>query len=184
MFARTFIGISLLALTLNTVEAAQPTNKNQKGEFMGYTIEVIETHAQPALVSKGKTKFEDAGAAIGGAIGKVGKHLEKVNQSPTGAPFARMLDIKDGVLEYEAGFPVTNTVTAEVEIYKTELPAGTMATTIHVGSQETSELAYQALHAWMAQNNKSEAGAPWEVYLTDESTPADLARMQVFYPVR
>ena len=67
----------------------------------------------------------------------------------------------------------------------TELPGALVATTVHVGPQETSELAYKAIHSWMAQNKKAEAGAPWEVYLTDpERTPADQAKTQICFPVR
>ncbi len=184
MFMRTLVTLTLLALSWQVAQASQLSTQNKKEKFMGYQIEVVTTQAQPVLVIKGKTSFENAGATIGGAIGKVGQYLGKVSQSPSGAPFARMLEIKQGVLEFEAGFPVAKAVPSKDEIYSTELPLGTMVTTTHEGSQETSELAYKALHAWMAQNKKSEAGAPWEVYLTDETTPADQAKMQIYYPVK
>lgn len=182
MFTRTLV--TLLALSWQAAEASPLSTKNKQETIMGYQIEVVTSQAQPVLVIKGKTSFENAGGTIGGAIGKVGQYLGKLSQSPAGAPFARMLDIKQGVIEFEAGFPAVKALPSKDEIYSTELPLGTMVTTTHEGSQETSELAYKALHAWMAQNNKSEAGAPWEVYLTDETTPADQAKMQIYYPIK
>ncbi|MGQ0553758.1 MAG: GyrI-like domain-containing protein [Planctomycetota bacterium] len=146
---------------------------------------MTETKLQPALVIKGKAKVEEAGQAIGGILGRVGQYLEQRKVRPAGGPFTRTFQFKDGVLEFEAGFPVPKGIAPQGEIMATELPGTLVATTVHVGSPDTSELAYQALHAWMAKNDKSEAGAPWEVYLTDsEQTPADQAQTRIYLPVR
>ena len=50
-------------------------------------------------------------------------------------------------------------------------------TTTHTGPQETSEKAYEAIHAWMAKHGKSPAGAPWESYAGEKS-------MEIFFPVK
>jgi len=135
-------------------------------------------------VIKGKAKIEEFGPVIGDILGKVGQYLEKVKSPPTGAPFTRTFQFEKEVLEFEAGFPVARGVAPHGEITVTELPGALVATTVHVGPQETSELAYKAIHSWMAQNKKAEAGAPWEVYLTDpERTPADQAKTQIYFPV-
>ncbi len=152
---------------------------------MGYEIKLIETKAQPALVIKSRAKIEEVGQAIGEILGKVAQHLERMNAQPAGAPFTRTFQFANGVFEFEAGFPVGKDCAPEGEIIATELPAALVVTTIHAGSQETTELAYRALHEWMAKNNKVEAGAPWEMYLTDpETTPDDKAATQIFFPVR
>lgn len=152
---------------------------------MQYQVEAQEIPAQPALVIKGKVKVEKVGEAIGGILGKVSGYLEKKNAHPTGAPFTRTYQHEKGVLEFESGFPVQAGVMGQGEIIATELPRGKVATTVHVGFQETSEQAYKAIHIWMAKNGKKEAGAPWEVYLTDPSTtPENESKMQIYYPVR
>lgn len=150
-----------------------------------YQVEAKEVVAQPALVIKGKVKAEKAGEAIGSILGKVGEYLGKNNSHPVGAPFTRTYQFEKGVLEFESGFPVSEGVAGNGEILSTELPKSKVATTVHVGSQETSENAYRAIHAWMAENGKKEAGAPWEVYLTDPSTTPDSeSKMQIFFPIR
>ncbi len=150
----------------------------------GYEVNATETKAQNAVVIKGKVKVEKAGEAIGQILGKVGAYLGKKGFEPAGAPFTRTFEFKDGELDFEAGFPVAGAVAGEGEIIATELPKATVATTMHVGPQENSEKAYEAIHAWMAKNGKSPAGAPWESYLSDEKTPAEKQKMQVFFPVK
>ena len=144
---------------------------------MTYDIKVQEHAARPALVIKGKVKIEQAGEAIGGNIGAVSGHLEKAGLQPTGAPFTRTFKFADGVLEFESGFPIAKAATSQGNIVATELPKATVATTVHVGDQATSEKAYEALHAWMAANGKQPAGAPWEIYVADD-------RMEIHFPVR
>jgi effector-binding domain-containing protein len=81
-----------------------------------------------------------------------------------------------GELEFESGFPVAGAVKAQGGVEVAELPAGQALTTVHTGSQETSEKAYEALHAFMAKAGKAPAGAPWESY--------GEGRMEIYFPVR
>lgn len=152
---------------------------------MTYQVTTAVVAAQKALVVKRRVKIEQAGDAIGAALGMIGAYLDAQGSHPSGAPFTRTFGFQAGELDFESGFPVSSAVPGHDEIMATELPKTTVATTIHVGSQETSEDAYKAIHAWMAANGKAEAGAPWEVYLSDPSTtPADQAKMQIYFPVR
>ena len=155
-----------------------------QGSAMTYQVEIKDVSAQPALVIKGKVKVEKVGEAIGGILGRIGEYLGKQGLSAAGAPFTRTYAHKDGMLEFEAGFPVTAAAKGSDDIIRTELPKGKVAVTTHIGSQETSEDAYKALHVWMKKNNKKEAGAPWEIYLSEQGTPEKEAKMQVFYPIR
>jgi effector-binding domain-containing protein len=142
-----------------------------------YDIQVKDHAARAALVIKGKVKIEQAGEAIGGNIGAVSSHLEKAKLQPAGAPFTRTFQFADGVLEFEAGFPLAKAATSQGNLVATELPKATVATTVHVGDQATSENAYNAIHAWMKANGKQPAGAPWEVYVADD-------RMEIYFPIR
>ena len=159
-------------------------NLHSKENKMNYEIIVKTTNAQSALVIKGTSKMEQAGEAIGKILEKVGQHLQAKRINPTGAPFTRIFDVKNGILEFEAGFPVAKGTAGDGEILATELPKTKVATTIHTGSQEKSEEAYEALHIWMQKHNIKAAGAPWESYLTDpETTPETEAKMEISYPI-
>jgi effector-binding domain-containing protein len=142
-----------------------------------YDIQVQDHAAQHALVIRGKAKIEQAGDAIGGTIGAVSGFLEKAGLQPAGAPFTRTFQFADGVLEFESGFPVAESVKSQGNLVATELPKAKVAMTVHVGDQATSENAYNAIHAWMKANGKQPAGAPWEVYVADD-------RMEIYFPVR
>jgi effector-binding domain-containing protein len=143
---------------------------------MTYQVQVIDHAARPALVVKGRVRIEDAGNAIGSNIGAVSAYLEKARLEPAGAPFTRTYSFENGVLEYEAGFPLAAAAKSQGELIATELPQAQVATTVHVGDQATSETAYAALHAWMKSNGKQPAGAPWEVYVAD-------GKMEIFFPI-
>lgn len=181
MFTRT---ISCFALFMS-LGLAEASTSPKKEKMMGYQIETLQTKAQPALVIKGKAKVEEVGEAIGTILGKIGKYLGETKHQPKGAPFTRTFQFKDGIIEFEAGFPVEKKVAPRGEIITTELPSAQVVTTTHIGPQETTERAYEALHAWMNKNKKKEGGAPWEVYLTDsEKTPSDQAKTQIYFPIR
>lgn len=172
----TFSGSILLAATKNQ------TNEVKK---MNYEIKVETLTTQPAVVIKGKAKIEDVGNVIGKNLEKVAQYLKDQKSAPAGAPFTRTFSFENGVLEFESGFPAATKIAGKGEVIGTELPKGSTATTIHVGSQESSQNAYEAIQAWMAKNDKKEAGAPWEVYLTDPATTApEKSKMQVYFPIR
>jgi effector-binding domain-containing protein len=144
---------------------------------MDYIVRVQAHAAQPALVIKGKVSIDKAGDAIGGKIGAVSAYLEKARLQPAGAPFTRTYSFENGVLDFEAGFPLAAAAKSLGELIATELPSANVATTVHMGDQATSENAYNALHAWMKANGKQPAGAPWEVYVADD-------KMEIFFPIR
>ncbi len=144
---------------------------------MPYEIQLKEHAARPALVVKGKVRIEQAGDAIGGNIGAVSGHLEKAGLQPAGAPFTRTHQFADGVLDFESGFPLAAPAKSQGDFVATELPKATVAMTVHVGDQATSEKAYEAIHAWMEANGKQPAGAPWEIYVADDRT-------EIYFPVR
>ncbi len=152
---------------------------------MNYRIEMIDVKAQPALVIKGKVKVEEIANAIGEILGKVESYLTQKQSGPSGAPFTRTFEFENGMMEFEAGFPVKAGLTGQGEIIATELPQAKVASTIHVGSQELSVQAYEALQAWMKEHGKKEGGAPWETYLSDPTTTSEAqSKMQIFFPVQ
>lgn len=174
-----------LVLALASTNIFAQKNPTKKENEMKYEIIVKEMTAQPALVIKGKVNVEQAGEAIGEILGKVGTYMEANHIQPLGAPFTRTYSFENGVLEFEAGFPVAKGTPGKGEILATELPQTKVATTLHLGSQAKSEEAYKALHIWMEKNNVREAGAPWEAYLTDPATtPEAESKMEIYFPIR
>lgn len=179
------IFLSLFFVQVSSNTFAQNISKITKEIEMKYAITIKDASAQTTLVIRRKVAVAQAAQAIGETLGRVGAYLETNHIRPEGAPFTRTYSFEGGILEFEAGFPVPTGTVGHDQIIATELPKEKVATTIHTGSQETSEDAYKALHVWMEKNNMQEAGAPWEIYLTDpETTPESAAKMEIFFPVR
>jgi hypothetical protein len=59
-------------------------------------------------------------------------------------------------------------------------PAGTVATTVHIGPYNQMKPAHQAIHKWVRDNNRRLAGPSWEVYGHWTDDPASL-RTDIFY---
>lgn len=65
------------------------------------------------------------------------------------------------------------------------LPGGEVAATWHAGPYDTLAAAYGALEAWMEEQDRKPAGAPWEVYRTDPGETPDPAawKTEVLWPI-
>lgn len=148
-----------------------------------YEIQVVELKHQDTAVFKASSKIEHAGGVIGAAMNTVTDYLTKTKIVPTGAPFTRTFIFKDGMMQFESGYPVAKPITPSIEVVAGELPKGTAVTTVHVGSQSNSQAAYKALENWLKKNGKKASGAPWEVYVSDETVKPEDAKLQVFYPL-
>lgn len=168
MFAKVIVMSAIVTFNMTQAEGK---------EAMPYEVQVLEVAAQPALVVKGKVKIELAGGAIGNNIGAVDAYLKDAHIQPVGAPFTRTYSFDNGIFEFESGFPIAVSATGKGDVIATELPKTKVATTVHVGDQATSEDAYNAIHAWIVANGKEVAGAPWEVYETNN-------KMQIFFPIK
>lgn len=72
------------------------------------------------------------------------------------------------------------------EVRPSSLPGGTVATTMHVGSYDQMEPAYEALAQWVKEHGQELAGDPWEVYFSDPSVEPDPAtwRTEIVQPYR
>ena len=59
-------------------------------------------------------------------------------------------------------------------------PAGTVATTVHMGPYDQMRPAHEAIHQWAGENGRKLAGPSWEVYGHWSDDPAKL-RTDIFY---
>jgi AraC family transcriptional regulator len=73
---------------------------------------------------------------------------------------------------------------SEGDIIASELPGGDAAVAIHAGAYERLEGTHAVVATWL-EAQKLDAGAPWEVYVTDPGEKPDPAdwRTEVVYPI-
>lgn len=141
----------------------------------------------PVASIRKKIKMQDIGRELAHMLPAVMQHLNSVNVAPAGAPFTRYYgDVRQPLVEVEAGIPVTEAIKGKDEVHPGELPAGRVATTWHIGPYHELSKSYARLEAWMKQQQLEPDGAPWEIYWTDPGLEQDPAkwRTQILWPVK
>lgn len=128
----------------------------------------------------------EIGGILREILPEVWGYVESHELKPVGPPFTRFYSYVDGVVDLEGGIPVENTADGEGRVKPSELPGGTVATTIHTGPYEKLPEAHDALHGWMREHKKESAGSQWEFYITDPGEEPDPARWktELIWPIR
>jgi effector-binding domain-containing protein len=87
-------------------------------------------------------------------------------------------DAHPGLIEF--GVQVDTRFADEDVVVCTETPAGTVATTVHMGPYDQLGPAHAAVRAWCRHEGRAMTGIFWEVYSDWDDDPARL-RTDVFY---
>lgn len=116
---------------------------------------------------------------------RVWGYLEERGVHRAGPLFARCHEYRGYRVELEAGLPVAEAVTGEGRVLPGGRAGGKAAVTWHVGPHDTLSAAYEALEAWIGDQNRKPVGAPWEVYWTDPGETPDPAewKTEVLWPI-
>lgn len=162
----------------------------RKEPAMSYTIETRTEDPVPVLYQARKVDREELGTVPAEVLPAVFGYVMASGLVPAGHPFVRHVDMSPAYLSIEAGMPLVEAATSDPpagsDILCGELPGGLVATTIHKGSYEGVGDAYAALERWITEAGVENAGAPWEMYLTDPGEVPDPAEWltEVIWPIR
>lgn len=154
------------------------------------TYEMTIKQVPPRHVARVRrhTTMSEIGMAVKGAFATLGARMHAADAQPVGPPFIvyDRVDTPEGHAEFEVCMPVGYSFPGDDEVVVTEIPGAAVAATIHHGSYEGIGSAYEALHAWIAEQRLQVDGPPREVYLTDPDAtpdPEDLVT-EIEIPVR
>jgi effector-binding domain-containing protein len=113
---------------------------------------------------------------LGKAYGEIMGLLGGQGVQPAGAPFAIYYNMDMNDLDVEMGFPVASPFRAGGRVKPGTIPGGRTAVSVHKGSYETMEKAYNDIAAFIAKEKAVARGLCYEVYLNDPQTvkPDDL----------
>ncbi|HEY7354664.1 MAG TPA: GyrI-like domain-containing protein [Terriglobales bacterium] len=67
-------------------------------------------------------------------------------------------------MDIDFGVEVTRLFAPSGEVTLAEVPAGKVASAVHIGAYEQLGRAHEAIHAWAAANRVTFAGKSWEIY--------------------
>lgn len=166
--------------------AADPKKQTPKAPAAGeITTETLAVqHTATIRLAVKETEIAKTLAIV---LPEVWAQLGKAGVSPAGPPFSRYHSApKDGMIDLEAGMPVARPIVAAGRVKPSELPAGKVVTTWHIGPFHELSATYAALEKHLAAESLEASGGPWEIYWTDPGIEPDPSkwRTQVFWPVK
>ena len=151
---------------------------------MNYDIEVkkLAKHDIAAVRFRGSIAElpQHMGAAFGDAMG----YLVRNGIQPEGPAVAMYTPVTNGVFDVAAGFLVAAPIEGDGHVVPAALPAGEVATTVHVGSYESLTDAYEAVQAWIQREGREAAETMWEEYLSGPEAPPEETRTIVYWPLK
>jgi effector-binding domain-containing protein len=153
-----------------------------------YEVEELAAAEQATAVVRATLAVPEIGPWFGASVGRLVALLAARGVAIVGPPFARYHVTDPGAerFDVEAGFPVAAPLDGDGDVAASTLPAGPLATTVHLGPYEELPAAYRALTAWIDEQGGVPAGDLWEVYESDPQAQPDPAtwRTRVFQPFR
>lgn len=144
---------------------------------MEYEITIEQREQQYAAVIVGRAGPAQIPEFLSGAYEEI---FSALAGPPAGPPFARYRMLTDG-FEVTAGVPVAREQVPTGRVTGGLQPAGPVAVTIHIGAYEELPAAYDAVAAWIRDQDRSIAGDPWEAYLDGPEVPQP--RTEVCFPL-
>jgi effector-binding domain-containing protein len=152
---------------------------------MTYEVTVRNVDAQPVASVRVTIKPAEIGDTLGGLLAQIRQYLQGQGIAPAGPPFSRSHTYSSEAVDLEAGYPVEQPVDGEGRIAASQLPGGPVAATWHMGPYNKIQRAYDALGAWMAEQDREPSGAPWEVYWTGPGAEPDSAKWktEIVWPI-
>ena len=151
---------------------------------MARVCELVQLQTRPALTMRWQTTFDQLSQAFDETFSALMGYLRELGQHPAGPPFARYHKIEGQDVDVELGVPMGEPAPGRDRIAASELPGGDMATCLLVGPYDQLPSAYEALMAWIQEQELVIAGAPFEQYLNNPSeTTPDKYETRIYFPV-
>lgn len=128
---------------------------------MAHVVEVKQVPPQPLAVVRRRARPDELSTVVPQACGEVWTFLKSAGISGAGRHVAVYLD---GAINLEVGAEVSQPIQGDGQVVGSATPAGTVATTVHMGPYHRLSEAHAAIHDWCAANQREMAGPSWEVY--------------------
>jgi effector-binding domain-containing protein len=143
---------------------------------MTYSIATHDRDPQPVISIRARRAQGEIPAFLGRTFGELFGQLKILGVTPSGPPLVIYHEFGATDIDAEVCVPIGRDVTATGTARTRILPAATVARTLHVGPYEALGAAYEALNAWVAQQDLTVAGPVQERYLNgpgDTGSPAE-----------
>jgi len=145
-----------------------------------YAIQVQRLESVPLAVIRRQAKPADLSRLVPECCGRVWEAM-RAQKVKAGRHVAIYWD---GSIRLEVGVEVQSPFSEQGEVVRAATPAGTVASTTHLGPYAGLGAAHDAIHQWCRANNHRLAGPSWEIYgHWDPEWDADPSRIRtdVYY---
>jgi len=136
-------------------------------------FEIRQTSEQATAAIKMTRPLASIGGAMGEAFPKIYHAVVSSGVEPAGMPLARYYDMDPEATTFECAIPVPVPFTASGEVSPSSVGGGDAAFVLHVGPYGSIGETWGALMAWVAQQGRTPAGPPWEIYIDDPQEVAE-----------
>lgn len=144
---------------------------------MQYQIHIEKVEPQPTAVVRRRARFSELAQVIPQACGEVWAFFRS---SLLPHPGRNLALYRDDEINIECGVEVAQPFAGDDRVYCSTTPAGTVATTAHMGPYDRLSEAHTAILAWCADHGHALAGPCWELYGHWNDDPSQL-RTDVYY---
>jgi effector-binding domain-containing protein len=150
---------------------------------MKYEVQIKQLGTQPLAVVRRRVSREDLSKAVTGGCGTVWD-VVRAQKIAAGRHVAVYLDCLDGAITLEVGVEVHAPFAGSGDVVGSGTPAGSVATTAHVGPYNRLGEAHAAIRQWCSDHDRKLAGPNWEIYghwLDEWNSDPSKIRTDVFY---
>ncbi len=159
----------------------------RKEGVMPYEVTVKEVPAQHVAVLRKHASMATIGKDVQSGFGTIGQAVGMAGVQIVGMPYLVMFDVIDEESDgdIEIGFPVATPFPGSGEVQGRELPAMTVASTVHRGPYDEVGPAYHTLQGWIQEHGHEIVGPPRELYLNDpREAGEDETLTEIQFPIR
>ncbi len=134
---------------------------------------VVRSAPFHAAVIRLELTHDELRTAMGPAIGEVLQAVAAQGLAPTGPVFSHHFRHPTTTFDLEVGVPVATPVTPSGRVVPTEMPARTVARTVHRGAYEELGPAWGAFEAWLGSSGHEAHDDLWESYVVGPESGDD-----------
>jgi effector-binding domain-containing protein len=144
---------------------------------MPYQIQIAQVPSQITAVVRRRASLGELAKVVPQACGEVWNFVRAAHLPNPGRHLALYLDCE---INLEVGVEVAEQFTGDDQVICSSIPAGRVATAVHIGPYNRLHEAHTAIRKWCADNGHTLAGPNWEIYGHWNDDPAKV-RTDVFY---
>lgn len=151
---------------------------------MSYAITTVQVPTQRVLSIRSRVRDVDLAETLAIAFAEIYGSLADNDLSPAGPPSV-LYHVFGAEIDAEVAVPIEQDVVPEGRMVVRQLPATTVARTLHRGPYERLAEAYTALTRWMKDRDLAAVGPVREHYLTGvaDGVPPERYRTVIDMPV-